>query len=146
MLKIKTCHQIPELTFCHSYSLIPYFFHSYFEPFVTAVVLYCWPHFCRHIFCTVHLVHVQETTKRCDYKLCPLNSDHSSRQNSQQEKWGPLFLLIKTLHFAHRLLNPTQSGGERLWPPLKIKLNNFTTVQTMTAKLKEFPKNYLGSC
>ena len=52
----------------------------------------------------------------------------------------PLFPLIKMLHFSHRRLNPIQTGAERLWSPLKIKLNNFTTVQVMTAKPRDFPK------
>ena len=52
----------------------------------------------------------------------------------------PLFPLINMLHFAHPRVNPIQTGAERLLPPLKIKLNNFTTVQAMTAKLRDFPK------
>ena len=115
------------LPLLHANPLLLYSYSA--ERVVTAVVLYCWPHFCCHIFCTVHLVHVQETTERCDHKLCPLNSHHSNRQSSQKEKWGPLFPLIKTLHFTtercdHKLcpLNShhsnRQSSQKEKWGPL----------------------------
>ena len=62
----------------------------------------------------------------------------ASRARELGFKDAPFLLLVVLILF--------RLGGERLWPPLKIKLNNFTTVKPMTAKLWDFPKNYLRSC